>query len=126
LPNFLKTVGWILVIAGIIAGVYLGVELVDWHAYSLDARFYAELPYNEFARSDYQASRAAMLSGLSLAVGAGIGASVPGLILIGLGEIVAAIRESTAATLALSEHMKGDRWRPVYAASRQEDDEDRT
>jgi hypothetical protein len=102
LPKFLKTVGWFLVVAGILAGVYLGDEFVS------------------------SAPRAVMLSGLSLAIGVGLGTAVPGLILIGLGEIVAAIRESTAATLALGEHLTGSRWRRVYAASRQEDDEDQS
>jgi hypothetical protein len=100
---FLKVMGWLLVAAGIIAGLMIIGQMADWHGYDLAASVLKQLPDNPYSQADYAAARTAMFSAVSLGVGVGLGSALPGLILVGIGEVVSAVQESTAATVYLLE-----------------------
>lgn len=100
MASFLKTVGWFLVFAGIFVGSVLFFKLVDFAWLGQASRNVAD-PLNAFAQFGYNIAQVAFFTGLTISVGSLLALAIPGLILMGIGEVISAIEQSREATVGV-------------------------
>lgn len=85
MAGFLKFLGVLLILGGIVGGVVIGGN-ANWEQYKRAHEIYQKLPDNQFALAEYQAAGLGFWPSIVTAVTTAGGGVVGGAILLGLGE----------------------------------------